>query len=130
MSPIKKAKSDAARKYFDFSFQTEKTHVCAVCFSPEKWKRLETYKSEGKNCVINNVFRTKQLEFTLTNSSTVKEKILMFEKSEKQNYSSTEIVIDEYELISMVSVIVKIVQTGKLQFTNHGLSLKEYKVIK
>ena len=74
LSPIKKAKSDAAKKYFDLSFQTEEAHVRAVCFSPEKWKCLETYKSQGKSCAINNVFRTKQSEFTLTNSSIVKEK--------------------------------------------------------
>ena len=74
LSPIKKAKSDAAKKYFDFSFQAEEAHIRAVCFFPKKWKCLETYKSEGKSCAVNNVFRTKQSEFTLTNSSTVKEK--------------------------------------------------------
>ena len=51
----------------------------------------------------------------------------MFEKSEQQN-SSIEMVISEYEPINMVNVIVKIVEAAKLQITNCGLSLKEYKV--
>ena len=81
LSRIRKAKSGAAKKYFDFSFQTQEARVRAVCFSPKKWKRLETYKFEGKSCVTNNVVRTKQSEFTLTNSSTVKKKTLVFEKT-------------------------------------------------
>ena len=86
-------------------------------------------KIEGKRCVISNVFRTKESEFTLTNSSTLKEKILGFAKSEQQNYSSIEMVINEYEPMNMFNVIVKTVGAGKLQITNRGLSLKEYKVI-
>ena len=80
LSRIKKAKSGAAKKYFDFSYQTQEAPVRTVCFSSQKWKRLETYKFEGKSCVINNVVRTKQLEFTLTNSSTVKKRLWCLKK--------------------------------------------------
>ena len=52
----------------------------------------------------------------------------MFEKTGRQSYSSIEIVINKYEPMNMVNVIVKIVQPVKLQLTNRGLSLKEYKV--
>ena len=52
-----------------------------------------------------------------------------FAKSEQQNYSSIEMVINEYEPMNMFNVIVKIVGAGKLQITNRGLSLKEYIVI-
>ena len=65
LSPIKKVKSDATKNYFDLSFQTEKVHVLAVCFFPEKWKRLETCNLQGKSCVINNVFRTKKNQNSL-----------------------------------------------------------------
>ena len=58
----------------------------------------------------------------------MKEKTLVFEKSEQQNYSSIEMVINEYEPMNMVNVIVKIVEAGKLQISSRGLSLKEYKV--
>ena len=52
----------------------------------------------------------------------------MFEKTGQQSYSSIEIVINKYEPMNKVIVIVKIVQPVKLQLTNRGLSLKEYKV--
>ena len=39
----------------------------------------------------------KKSEFTFRNSSTVKEKTLVFEKNEQQNYSSIEMVINEYD---------------------------------
>ena len=39
----------------------------------------------------------KKSEFTFRNSSTVKEKTLVFEKSEQQNYSFIEMVINEYD---------------------------------
>ena len=52
----------------------------------------------------------------------------MFEKREQQNYSSVEMVINEYEPMSMVNVIVKTIEAGKVQITDRGLSLKEYEI--
>ena len=52
----------------------------------------------------------------------------MFEKREQQNYSSVEMVISEYEPMSMVNVIVKTIEAGKVQITDRGLSLKEYEI--
>ena len=48
----------------------------------------------------------------------------MFKKSEQQNYSSIKIVINEYEPMDIVHIIVKIVEAGKLHITSHGLPLK------
>ena len=37
-------------------------------------------------------------------------------------------VINEYEPMSMVNVIVKTIEAGKVQITDRGLSLKEYEI--
>ena len=110
-------------------FKQKKRMFAQYAFPQKNGKRLETYKSEGKTCVINNVFRTKQSEFTLTNISTVKEKTLVFEKSEQQNYSFIEMVINEYEPMNIVNVIVKIVEAEKLQVSSRGLSLNYKSVV-
>ena len=57
--------------------------------------KLATYKVR---VVLSTMYlEQKKSEFTFRNSSTVKEKTLVFEKSEQQNYSSIEMVINEYD---------------------------------
>ena len=60
------------------SIQTEKGTTRAVCFSPDKWKRLNQFQRDNRSCAISDVVRTKLTEVKLTNHSTVKGKTLMF----------------------------------------------------
>ena len=82
ISPIKHAKTDPSRTYFDLSFQADNNN--AVWFSPEKWQRLKKYQKDSTGCVISSAVQDscKTNEFKLTNFSTIKAKTLLFSKEE------------------------------------------------
>ena len=44
ISNSKRSKSESKTEYFDTSVQTEKGTMRAVCFSPDKWKRLHQFQ--------------------------------------------------------------------------------------
>ena len=55
----KKLKEDDKRdpkqepiKHFEMTFQTQNENLRAVCFSPEKRKRLAQFKTDGVSCYI------------------------------------------------------------------------------
>ena len=56
LSPIKKAKSDAVKKYFDFSFQAEEAHVRGVCFAPEKWRNALKHTSLKVRVMLSTMY--------------------------------------------------------------------------
>ena len=68
ISPIKHAKTDPSKTYFELSFQTDNNNVRAFCFSPEKWQRRKKYQEDSTGCVINSVVKDsfKTNEFKLT----------------------------------------------------------------
>ena len=90
ISPIKHAKTDPSKTYFDLSFQTDNNNVRAVCFSPEKWQRLKKYQEDSIGCVISSVVKDscKTNEFKLTNFSTIKPKTLLFSKEANYKFNS------------------------------------------
>ena len=82
ISPIKHAKTDPSRRYFDLSVQADNNN--AVWFSPEKWQHLKKYQKDSTGCVISSAVQDscKTNEFKLTNFSTIKPKTLLFSKEE------------------------------------------------
>ena len=77
------------------SIQMEKGTTRAVCFSPDKWKRLHQFQRDNRSCVISDVVRTKLTEVKLTNHSTVKGKTLMFLKDNTQKITTIDHIIHE-----------------------------------
>ena len=122
ISPIKHAKTDSSKTYFDLSFQTDNKNVRAVCFSPEKWQRLKKYQENSTGCVISSVVQDsyKTNEFKLTNFSTIKPKTLVFSKEANYQFNSLDEIINEFQLL------VRIVYAGDIKTTNNNLTLKEY----
>ena len=85
----KKLKEDGKRNskeehivYFEMTFQTQNENQRAVCFSPEKRKRLAQLKTDGVSCVISNLIQSNEKEVKATNNSTVKPKTTAFPKNE------------------------------------------------
>ena len=128
ISPIKHAKTDTSKTYFDLSFQTDNKNVRAVCFSPEKWQRLKKYQEDSTGCVISSVVQDsyKTNEFKLTNFSTIKPKALVFSKEANYQFNSLDEIINEFQLMELVNVMVRIVHAGDIKTTNNNLTLKEY----
>ena len=89
LSPEKKAKASEVQ-YFDMSFQTENENITAVCFSPEKWGRLDKFKKETTSCVITKLNKSNNnSNFCFTNFTTIKQKTLSFKKTENKSITST-----------------------------------------
>ena len=122
ISPIKHAKTDSSKTYFDLSFQTDNKNVRAVCFSPEKWQRLKKYQEDSTGCVISSVVQDsyKTNELKLTNFSTIKPKTLVFSKEANYQFNSFDEIINEFQLL------VRIVHGGDIKTTSNNLTLKEY----
>ena len=78
ISETKIAKTDISKSYFDMMFQTETTAVRGVCFSPDKHKRLQKFSKESTSCVTTSIIRNKEIEFRLTNFSTIKPNTVVF----------------------------------------------------
>ena len=55
ISPIKMAKNNSKIEFFNMNVQTEEKNIGAVSFSPEKYRRLNQYKTDGTSCNIANV---------------------------------------------------------------------------
>ena len=68
--------------YFEMTFQTQNENLRAVCFSPEKRKRLAQFKTDSVSRVISNLIQSNEKEVKLTNNSTVKPKTVAFPKNE------------------------------------------------
>ena len=128
ISPIKHAKIDRSKMYFDLSFQTDNSNVRTVCLSPEKWQRLKIYEENTNDCVISSVVKDscKTNEFKLTDFSTIKSKTLLFSKEANYQFDSLDKIIKEFQLMELVNVMVRIVHAGKVKSTNNNLTLKEY----
>ena len=131
ISPIKHAKTDPSKTYFDLSFQTDNKNVRAclrVCFSPEKWQHLKKYQENSTGCVISSIVQDsyKTNEFKLTNFSTIKPKTLVFSKEANYQFNSLDEIINEFQLMELVNVMVRIVHAGDIKTTNNNLTLKEY----
>ena len=110
ISPIKHAKTDPSKTYFDLSFQTDNKNVRAVCFSPEKWRRLKKYQEDSTGCIISSVVQDscKINEFKLTNFSTIKPKTLVFSKEGNYQFNSLSEIFNEFQLMKLVNVMVKL----------------------
>ena len=129
ISAITHDKTDPSKTYFDLSFQTDNNNVRAACFSPEKCQRLKKYQEDSTSCVISSVVQDscKTNEFKLTNFSTFKPKSLVFSKEANfYQFNSLDEVTNEFQLIDLVNVIVRIFHTGDIKTTNNNLTLKEY----
>ena len=109
----------------NMNVQTEEKNIRAVCFSPEKHRRLNQYKTDGTSCSITNVIRMKETEVKLTNKSTVKEKTLVFTKKESCHFATLDEIINELEPFQYVNLTAKVVQSGSLQRANN-LNLREF----
>ena len=129
ISPIKHAKTDPSKMYFDLSFQTDNNNVRTVCFSPEKWQHLKKYQEDSTVCVISSVAKDsiKTIEFKLTNFSTIKPKTLIFSKESNYQFNSLDEIINEFQFMELVNVMVRIVHAGDIKTTNNNLTLKEYR---
>ena len=114
--------------YFDLSFQTDNNNVRTVCFSPEKWQHLKKYQEDSTGCVISIVAKDsiKTIEFKLTNFSTIKPKTLIFSKEANYQFNSLDEIINEFQFMELVNVMVRIVHAGDIKTTNNNLTLKEY----
>ena len=97
-------------KYFEMTFQTQNENLRAVCFSPEKRKRLAQFKTDRVGCVISNLIQSNEKEVKLTNNSTVKPKTVAFPKNEGYEYCDIDTIINEIEQIRCVNIIVKVIQ--------------------
>lgn len=65
---VKQARSGNT-EYFDFTFETEEERVRVVCFSPEKWEKINKFQHEGQSCITGSVTKIgKPSEFKLTNN--------------------------------------------------------------
>ena len=89
------------------TFQTQNENLKAVCFSPEKRKRLAQFKTDGVSRVISNL----KEEVKLTNNSTVKPKTVAFPKNEDYEYCDIHTIINEIELLRCVNIIVKVIHS-------------------
>ena len=127
ISNLKRSKSESKTEYFNMIVQTEKGTMRAVCFSPDKWKRLHQFQRDNRSCVISNVVRTKPTEVKLTNHSTVKGKTLMFSKDNTQKITTIDQIINECEPYDFANVKIKVVKEGEIKDKN-GLKLKEFTV--
>ena len=93
------------------TFQTQNENLRAVCFSPEKRKRLAQFKTDGVSCVISNLIQSNEKEVKLTNNSTVKPKTVAFPKNEDYEYGDIDTIINEIELLRCVNIIVKVIHS-------------------
>ena len=130
----KKLKEDGKRNskeehivYFEMTFQTQNENQRAVCFSPEKRKRLAQLKTDGVSCVISNLIQSNEKEVKLKNNSTVKPKTVAFPKNEDYEYCDIDTVINEIELSRYVNIIVKVIHIEDVQ-SSRNLMLQEYLV--
>ena len=130
----KKLKEDGKRNskeehivYFEMTFQTQNENQRAVCFSPEKRKRLAQLKTDGVSCVISNLIQSNEKEIKATNNSTVKPKTIAFPKNEDYEYCHIDTIINEIELLPCVNIIVKVIHIGDVQ-SFRNLMLQEYLV--
>ena len=80
-------------KYFEMTFQTQNENLRAVCFSPEKRKRLAQFQTDGVSCVISNLIQSNEKEVKLTNNSTVKPETVAFPKNEDHEYFDIDTII-------------------------------------
>ena len=108
------------------TFQTQNENLRAVCFSPEKRKRLAQFKTDGVSCVIPNLIQSTEKEVKLTNNSTVKPKTVAFPKNEDYEYCDIDTIINEIELLRCVN-IVKLMHIEDVQ-SSRNLMLQEYLV--
>ena len=109
------------------TFQTQNENLRAVCFSPEKRKRLAQFKTDGVSCVISNLIQSNEKEVKLTNNSTVKPKTVAFPKNEDYEYCDIDTIINEIELLRCVNIIVKVIHIEDVQ-SSRNLMLQEYLV--
>ena len=130
----KKLKEDGKRNskeehivYFEMTFQTQNENQRAVCFSPEKRKRLAQLKTDGVSCVISNLIQSNEKEVKLTNNSIVKPKTVAFPKNEDYEYCDIDTIINEIELLRCVNIIVKVIHIEDVQ-SSRNLMLQEYLV--
>ena len=125
ISTVKMAKSNSKTEFFDMNVQTEEKNVRAVCFSPERYRRFNQYKTDGTGCSITNVIRMRETEVKLTNKSTVKEKNLVFTKKQSHHFATLDETINELEPFQFINLTVKVVQSGTLQRANN-LNVREF----
>ena len=111
-------------KYFEITFQTQNENLRAVCFSPEKIKKLAQFKTDGVTCVISNVIQSNEKEVKLTNNSTVKPKTVAFPKNEDYEYCDIDTIINEIELLRCVNIIEKVIHIEDVQ-SSRNLMLQE-----
>lgn len=115
-SPIQTAKSNSSTKFFDMTFKTEDEKFRAVCFSPEKRRRLEKYFESGTSCQVTNVMTgNNKMEVKLTNFSSIKPKTVPFknEKIEWQ-YHTIDDIINEIEPATYVNIKFRVVSRGEI----------------
>ena len=109
------------------TFQTQNENLRAVCFSPEKRKRLPHFKTDGASCAMSSLIQSIEKEFKLTNNSTVKPKTVAFPKNEDYEYCDIDTIINEIELLRCVNIIVKVIHIEDVQ-SSRNLMLQKYLV--
>ena len=114
-------------QYFEMTFQTQNENLRAVCFSPEKRKRLAQFKNDGVSYVISNLIQSNEKEVKLTNDSTVKPKRVALPKNEGYDYCDIDTMINEIALLRCVTIIVKVIRIQDVQ-SSRNLMLQEYLV--
>ena len=108
-------------------FQTQNEDLRAICFSPEKRKRLTQFKTDAVSCVKSNLIQSNEKEVKLTRNSTVKSKTFAFPKNKDYEYRDIDTIINEIELLRCVNVIAKGIHIKDVQ-SSRNLMLQEYYV--
>lgn len=105
VSPIKTAKNNPKRKYFDFLLNTEDKMERTVCFSPEKHKLVSEVHKDLTGCEIKKYKRSDTNDIIITDFSSVKKLAPSFE------LQTPEVVLKTIPAILNESMLYEIVNT-------------------
>ena len=119
LSPLKRSKS-SGKEYFDLQFQTEKNPIRAVCFSPDKWRKLNEYQESETSCELRNLdVRKSSNDYFITQRSVVKPKKVLFKKDEKIESTSIDQIINELPLFTRVHVKAKVISLDAIKLEEY-----------
>ena len=105
ISPIKTARKDSKRKYFDFDLITYGSKERTVCFSPEKHPLLQYIQKEKTGCELKKFKRSDNSDIMITDFTSVRKLEPDFPNVEfKPEFESISKVINENALYDTVSV--------------------------
>jgi len=116
VSPIKTAKSNNKRKFFDFLLTTNDKHERSVCFSPEKHKLVSEICESKQGCEIKKFKRSDTNDIIVGDYTSVKRTKLDFNQGEvKTEMCSIAYILNESKLFEMVNTKGLVCELGSVQ---------------